>query len=78
MDGVEFREIDIGKIAKSWSIAMSFSRERLQRVCKLHGTEMDAAVRDGRLVLETVCLFVHSSVKGGQFKYTFSLFIWVG
>lgn len=68
MEEVEFRETNIEKIAKSWSVAMNFSKNRLQKVYKMNGTELDAAVHDGRLVLETVCLFVHSSVKQGQFK----------
>ncbi|KAL6857864.1 hypothetical protein ACO1O0_005307 [Amphichorda felina] len=68
MDEIDFRDNDIEKISKSWSVAMKFSRDRLQRVYKLSDAQLDTAIHDGRLVLETVCLFVHSSVKIGQFK----------
>ncbi len=61
-------DTDMEKVAKSWSAAMRFSKERMQKVWNLHESEMDAAVQDGRLVLETVCLFVHSSIKSGQFR----------
>ena len=69
MDEIDFREHDIEKIAKSWSVAMKFSKNRLEKVYKLNDAQLDAAIHDGRIVLETVCLFVHSSVKGGQFKF---------
>jgi hypothetical protein len=61
-------EGDIDKIAKGWSIAMRYSEERLKRVYDLDNEKLDAAIHEGRLVLETVCLFVHACVKHGQYK----------
>ena len=59
---------DIEKIAKGWSIAMFYSKERLKRVYELEEDQLEAAVQEGRLVLETVCLFVHACIKRGQYK----------
>ncbi|CAH0040227.1 unnamed protein product [Clonostachys solani] len=61
-------EGDIDQIAKGWSIAMRYSEERLKRVYDLDSEKLDAAIHEGRLVLETVCLFVHACVKHGQYK----------
>uniref|UniRef100_A0A0D2XHJ6 Uncharacterized protein n=1 Tax=Fusarium oxysporum (strain Fo5176) TaxID=660025 RepID=A0A0D2XHJ6_FUSOF len=47
---------DLDKIAKGWKIAMKCSKERLQRVHDLAADELDDAINDGHLVLETVCL----------------------
>ncbi|KAK0387906.1 hypothetical protein NLU13_4151 [Sarocladium strictum] len=60
-------ERDVEKIAKGWSIAMVYSKERLRKIDKLEDTQLDEAVREGRLVLETTCLFVHACVKRGQY-----------
>ena len=68
MEELDFREKDIERIAKSWSLAMGCSKERLENVYKLKGAQLDDAVQEGRLVLETVCVFVHTSVKMGQFR----------
>ncbi|KAF4124480.1 hypothetical protein GMORB2_5146, partial [Geosmithia morbida] len=62
------REKELRQIAKSWSIAMKASRDRLQKVYKLRMDELDAAIHEGRLVLETVCLFVHASLRCQQFS----------
>jgi hypothetical protein len=68
MDEIEFRETSLDRIAKSWSLAMEYSRERIQKVHGLTDDEMRHAANEGHVVLETVCLFVHSSIKRGQFK----------
>ena len=60
-------ERDVEKIAKGWTIAMAYSKERLRRIDKLEDRELDEAVREGRLVLETTCLFIHACVKRGQY-----------
>lgn len=65
---VEWREQKIEQIAKGWSIAMTYSRERIRNVYQLGDEELQMAEHEGRVVLENVCLFVHSSVKRGQFK----------
>lgn len=65
----DFPERDMEKIAKGWSIAMLYSKERLKRVHAWEGDELEQAIREGRLVLETVCLFIHACVKRGQYRY---------
>lgn len=60
---------DLDKIAKGWKTAMKYSKERLQRVHDLAADELDDAINDGHLVLETVCLFVHACIKHNQYKY---------
>lgn len=62
-------ETDVSKIAKGWAVAMQCSEDRLRNVYKLDGTSLDSAIQEGRLVLETVCLFVHSCVKRGQYRW---------
>ncbi|ODA83250.1 hypothetical protein RJ55_01762 [Drechmeria coniospora] len=64
-------ERDLEKISKGWSTAMSYSKERLQRVHSLESEELEQATRDGNLVLETVCLFVHACIKCGQYTLPF-------
>ncbi|KAF4979377.1 hypothetical protein FZEAL_4418 [Fusarium zealandicum] len=64
----DWPERDIDQIAKGWSIAMSYSKERLKRVYDLENHQLDDAVNEGRVVLETVCLFMHACVKHGQYK----------
>lgn len=59
--------------AKAWSTATFYSEEKLKRICKLEGAKLDAAIDEGRLVLETVCLFVHACVKHGQFRSVLDL-----
>lgn len=61
-------ERDIDKIAKGWSIAMKYSQERLEKVYNLDREQLDAAIHQGHLVLETVCLFVHACIKHGQYR----------
>lgn len=61
-------ERDLDKIAKGWTIAMLYSKERLKRVYDWEEEKLESACREGRLVLETVCLFVHSCVKHGQYQ----------
>lgn len=65
---LDSREKEMRQIAKSWSIAMEASQERLRKVRQLRGDEMDAAIAEGRLVLETVCLFIHASLRCQQFR----------
>ncbi|KAG5981436.1 hypothetical protein E4U55_002940 [Claviceps digitariae] len=60
-------ERDIDKIAKGWSIAMSYSKKRLQTLHDWQDQELQTAVRQGKLVLETVCLFVHACVRHRQY-----------
>ncbi|EJP64267.1 hypothetical protein ACQRIT_007826 [Beauveria bassiana] len=59
---------DLDKISKGWSIAMFYSKERLRRVYELDDAQLDKAVEDGKLVLETLCLFVHACIKRGQYR----------
>ncbi|KAG5929245.1 hypothetical protein E4U53_002484 [Claviceps sorghi] len=61
-------ERDIDKIAKGWTIAMSYSEKRLKRLHDWKDHELQTAARRGMLVLETVCLFVHACVKHGQYQ----------
>lgn len=61
-------ETDINKIAKGWSIAMHYSKERFRSVYNMDQDELDAAVTDGRIFLETTCLFVHAAIKQGQYR----------
>lgn len=65
---VEWREEKVDQIAKGWSIAMTYSKERIRNVHGLSDEELQTAEHEGRVILENVCLFVHSSVKRGQFK----------
>lgn len=71
-DGPQLQDLeeltDMEKIAKGWSIAMFYSKERLQRVHSLTDGQLDKAVQEGRLVLETLCLFVHACIKHGQYR----------
>ncbi|KJZ74811.1 hypothetical protein HIM_05720 [Hirsutella minnesotensis 3608] len=62
---------DLDKIAKGWAIAMLYSRERLKRIYDWSDAKLQAATEEGLVVLETVCLFVHSCVKRGQYKLPF-------
>jgi hypothetical protein len=66
---MDCQDNDLDKVAKGWSIAMFYSKERLRRVYELDDAQLNAAVKDGKLVLETVCLFVHACIKRGQYKY---------
>jgi hypothetical protein len=61
-------EANIAEIAKGWSLAMHYSKERFQAVYHMDETELEAADADGRLFLETTCLFVHAAVKRGQYR----------
>lgn len=64
----DWPERDLDQVAKGWSIAMSCSRERLKRVNSWDGERLERAVKEGHLVLETVCLFVHACIKHGQYR----------
>lgn len=64
----EWPERDLEKVEKGWSIAMLYSKERLKRVHDLKGDDLDNAINEGHLVLETLCLFMHSCIKRGQYK----------
>ena len=64
----DWPERDVEKIAKGWSIAMSYSKERIKRIFDLEDDQMEDAINEGRVVLETVCLFMHACVKHGQYK----------
>ena len=66
---MDCQDNDLDKVAKGWSIAMFYSKERLRRVYELDDAQLNAAVKEGKLVLETVCLFVHACIKRGQYKY---------
>ncbi|POR34187.1 Uncharacterized protein TPAR_05600 [Tolypocladium paradoxum] len=67
----DWPERDLEKVAKGWSIAMAYSKERLKRVYEWEGEQLEQACKEGRLVLETVCLFIHACVKHGQYKLPF-------
>lgn len=69
MDGCCCDRDDMDKISKGWSIAMFYSKERLRRVYELDDAQLGKAVEDGKLVLETLCLFVHACIKRGQYRY---------
>lgn len=72
-DGPQLQDLedmtDMDKIAKGWSIAMFYSKERLKRVHELEDAQLDKAIQEGKLVLETLCLFVHACIKRGQYRY---------
>ncbi|RDA92681.1 hypothetical protein CP533_3727 [Ophiocordyceps camponoti-saundersi (nom. inval.)] len=59
---------DLAIIAKGWNKARHYSLERLKRICALDGEQLDRAIEDGELVLETVCLFVHACIRQGQYS----------
>lgn len=59
---------ELDKIAKGWSVAMGYSKDRLKRVYEMEDAQLETAIQEGRLVLETVCLFVHACIKHGQYK----------
>ncbi|KAG6028446.1 hypothetical protein E4U19_001411 [Claviceps sp. Clav32 group G5] len=61
-------ERDLEKMAKGWQIAMSYSEKRLKKLNRWEDYELEEAVRGGKIVLETVCLFVHACVKHGQYQ----------
>lgn len=65
---VEILEQDLNKVSKGWSVAMSYSKERLRRVHKLDGETLENVQEEGTVLLETVCLFVHACVKRGQYR----------
>ncbi|KAL7800009.1 hypothetical protein V8C37DRAFT_363739 [Trichoderma ceciliae] len=58
----------MNKMEKGWTIATRCSEERLKRIYEWTDAELDAAVKKGLVMLETVCVFVHGCVKSGQFK----------
>ncbi|CAM1501769.1 Fc.00g037530.m01.CDS01 [Cosmosporella sp. VM-42] len=64
----DWPERDVEKIAKGWSIAMNYSKDRIKRIYDLEDDQMEEAINEGRVVLETVCLFMHACVKHGQYK----------
>jgi hypothetical protein len=59
---------DLTKMSRGWDIAMKYSKDRLERVYDLKCDQLEAAVNAGRVVLETVCLFMHACIKHGQYK----------
>ncbi|PFH56724.1 hypothetical protein XA68_16100 [Ophiocordyceps unilateralis] len=61
-------ERNLSIIARGWEIARTYSLERLKRIHQLDGPQLERAIQDGRLVLETVCLLVHASIKQGQYS----------
>ncbi|KAG6014713.1 hypothetical protein E4U54_004962 [Claviceps lovelessii] len=61
-------ERDLDKIAKGWTIAMAYSAKRLKSLHGWQDRELETAARQGKLVLETTCLFVHACVKHGQYQ----------
>ncbi|KAF4454805.1 hypothetical protein F53441_2747 [Fusarium austroafricanum] len=63
---------DLDKISKGWSIAMECSKRRLQQVHDLEADQLDDAINNGHLVLETVCVFVHACIRQNQFKLPLS------
>lgn len=65
---VDWPDRDLEQVAKGWAVAMFYSRERLKRVNSWDGERLEQAVKEGHLVLETVCLFVHSCIKRGQYR----------
>lgn len=62
----------VEQAAKGWAIASLYSKEKLRRVHKLDGADLEAAIEKGQLVLETLCLFVHACVKHGQYRYVYN------
>lgn len=65
----EADECIMNKMEKGWSIATSCSEERLRRVYDWTDAELEAAAKEGLVMLETVCVFVHGCIKSGQYKY---------
>jgi hypothetical protein len=59
----------LNKMEKGWAIATRCSEQRLVRIYDWTDAELDAAVKEGLVMLETVCVFVHGCIKSGQFKY---------
>ncbi|KAH8131803.1 uncharacterized protein TrAFT101_009940 [Trichoderma asperellum] len=56
------------KMEKGWAIAMRCSEQRLQRIYEWTDAELNTAVKEGMVMLETVCVFVHGCIKSGQYK----------
>ncbi|PHH88147.1 hypothetical protein CDD83_7920 [Cordyceps sp. RAO-2017] len=65
---MDMPERDLDRISKGWDLAMFYSQERLKRIYSLEGEQLKQAVNEGRLILETVCLFIHACIKRGQYK----------
>lgn len=60
-----FAEPDPVKISKGWSLAMDCSERRLLRI---HGSRYANLVDEKILVLETLCLLIHASLRPGQYR----------
>ncbi|KAI9163180.1 hypothetical protein HJFPF1_04779 [Paramyrothecium foliicola] len=68
MADIDTSDTELGKMAKGWSLAMSYSKDRLKNVYQLEDFQLEDAIKDGRLLLETVCLFTHCCVKRKQYR----------
>lgn len=65
----------MNKIEKGWGIATRCSEERLKRIYDWTDDELSAAIQEGLVMLETVCVFVHGCIKSGQYRYVRSLHV---
>lgn len=66
---MSWANLDIEKVSRAWDLAMRFSKSRIQTVCEMDDEALQVAINDGRLILETTCLFFHACVRPGQYKY---------
>lgn len=65
---LDFDEGVLNKMEKGWAIATRCSEQRLKRVYEWTDAELGTAVKEGMVMLETVCVFVHGCIKSGQYK----------
>ncbi|KEY65725.1 hypothetical protein S7711_05555 [Stachybotrys chartarum IBT 7711] len=69
MEGLSYRGLaDLELIRSGWKIAMACSKDRLVSVHGWSDSEVEKATNDGRLMLETISVFVHCCIKSGQYR----------
>jgi hypothetical protein len=65
---LDYDEGVLNKMEKGWAIATRCSEQRLKRIYEWTDAELNTAIREGMVMLETVCVFVHGCIKSGQYK----------
>lgn len=65
---LDFDEGVLNKMEKGWAIATRCSEQRLKRIYEWTDSELNTAIKEGMVMLETVCVFVHGCIKSGQYK----------
>lgn len=65
---LDYDEGVLNKMEKGWAIATRCSEQRLKRIYEWTDAELNTAIKEGMVMLETVCVFVHGCIKSGQYK----------